>query len=290
MRISRRSFAAAAVALAALVLGGTAAGTERSTTAKAGRMVVFVSCGELLGYAHPQTRPFVGPYGLTGRRPDVLATKAGAEAPSAATARDSAAPAPEQGVDFSGTNVQEEGVDEPDLVKTDGNTLFAVASGRLAAVDLRGGKPTLLDTLQLDAISSQELLLHGNRLLVISRGGYWAEPLPAMAARMTAYQPSTSVLTEVDVSNPAKLRVVRTLTLDGSYLSARMVGTTVRIVSSSQVPEVLPFVQPQTTAADAVAAATRRNRTVLESSKVGSWLPSYRIKRPGRAATKAKSL
>ena len=38
-----------------------------------------------------------------------------------------------QGVDFSGTNVQEEGVDEPDLVKTDGNTLFAVANGRLNA-------------------------------------------------------------------------------------------------------------------------------------------------------------
>ena len=31
---------------------------------------------------------------------------------------------------------------------------------------------------------SHELLLHGDRLLVLSRGGYWVEPLPAMAARI----------------------------------------------------------------------------------------------------------
>ncbi|MBA2296405.1 MAG: beta-propeller domain-containing protein [Actinobacteria bacterium] len=31
--------------------------------------------------------------------------------------------------DYSGTNVQEKGVDEPDLEKSNGNTLFAVATG-----------------------------------------------------------------------------------------------------------------------------------------------------------------
>ena len=61
-----------------------------------------------------------------------------------------AKPPPKQGVDFSGTNVQEEGVDEPDIVKTDGNTLFAVANGKLNAVDVSGAKPRLLDTLKLD--------------------------------------------------------------------------------------------------------------------------------------------
>ena len=94
--------------------------------------------------------------------------------------------APEQGVDYSGTNVQEEGVDEPDMVKTDGNTLFAVANGKLNAVDVSGPKPRLLDSLALEPAWSHELLLHGDRLLVLSRGGYWIEPLPAMAARHRA--------------------------------------------------------------------------------------------------------
>ena len=95
--------------------------------------------------------------------------------PGPATTREVA---PKQGVDFSGTNVQEEGVDEPDLVKTNGETLFAVANGLLNAVDVGGDAPRLLDTLKLDSGWSHELLLHGDRLLVLSRGGYWAEPLP----------------------------------------------------------------------------------------------------------------
>ena len=100
---------------------------------------------------------------------------------------------PKQGVDFSGTNVQEEGVDEPDIVKTDGNTLFALANGKLNAVDVSSAKPRLLDTLTLDPGQSHELLLHGDRLLVLSRGGYWAEPMPAMASRMMPYAPAQSV-------------------------------------------------------------------------------------------------
>ena len=67
-------------------------------------------------------------------------------------------------------------------MKTNGKTLFAVANGKLNAVDVSGAKPRLLDTLALEPASSHELLLHGDRLLVLSRGGYWVEPLPAMAA------------------------------------------------------------------------------------------------------------
>ena len=52
-------------------------------------------------------------------------------------------PNAQQGVDYSGTNVQEEGVDEPDLVKTDGKTVFAVWNGRLNAVDVARSKPRL---------------------------------------------------------------------------------------------------------------------------------------------------
>jgi hypothetical protein len=125
---------------------------------------------------------------------------------------------------------------------------------------------------------------------VLSRGGYWAEPLPAMARTMIAYAPSQSTLTEVDVSDPGALRVVRTLTLDGSYLAARMVGGTVRIVASSSIPETLKFVQPKGSTEDALAAATTRNRAVLASSRASSWLPSYRIKRPGHASSGERSL
>jgi uncharacterized secreted protein with C-terminal beta-propeller domain len=276
MGIARRlALLAALAALAAAAAGGTDA--PAAPDAAKPRLTAFGSCGRLLAYAKGQARRLVGPYGLGG--PVGIAE----------TAR-GAAPPQQQGVDFSGTNVQEEGVDEPDLVKTDGRTLFAVAGSRLNAVDVGGLRPRLLDTLALDASRAHELLLHGDRLLVLSRGGFWIEPLPAAAARIAPYAPATSELAEIDVSDPSRLRLVRTLTLDGSYVAARLVGSSARIVTAAQVPAALPFVQPRDESAAARAAATQRNRAVVTSSRLPRWLPTYRIKRAGAKVGPARPL
>ena len=172
----------AARRLAAVAAGGVGRGSVPSrASAKTGRLEAFGSCSALLGYVQdpglaPRRAVRVRRRGLFG-----TARRASQSAPAAAAS--DAAWRPKQGVDYSGTNVQEEGVDEPDLVKTNGNDALRVANGRLNAVDVRGAKPRLLDTLKLDAGWSHELLLHGDRLLVLSRGGYWAEPLPGIAAR-----------------------------------------------------------------------------------------------------------
>ncbi len=266
-----------ALALAVVVLAAGAQGstTRADSAARTQRLAAFGTCGQLLGYAKAHANRFVGPYGLGG------GLGRGEIATPATGAREAA---PVQGVDFSGTNVQEEGVDEPDLVKTDGKTLFAATQGKLNAVDVSGAKPRLLDSLKLDGGWSHELLLHGDRLLVLSRGGYWIEPLPALAARIAPYQPSQSVLSEVNVSDPTRLRLVRTLTLDGSYLAARLVGSSVRIVSTSLIPRELRFTQPDGSSTEEQNAATKANRAVVAASRATSWLPSYRIKRAGRKA------
>lgn len=273
--MKRLALAAAAVIVAAAALGTT---SRADSSAKPARLTTFGSCGQLLGYAKEQARKLVGPYGLGAPGRPGIAETTRAAAP------------PQQGVDFSGTNVQEEGVDEPDLVKTDGKTLFAVGSGKLNAVDVSGPRPRLVDSLALDGTMSHELLLRGDRLLVLSRGGFWIEPLPAIAARIAPYQPATSQLAEIDVSNPARLRLVRTLTLDGSYVAARLVGSSARIVTAAQVPAALPFVQPKDGTPEAAAAATARNRSVVAGSRVARWLPTYRIKRAGAKAGKARPL
>jgi uncharacterized secreted protein with C-terminal beta-propeller domain len=254
------------VAAAALV---ALAGTVSTADAKPGRLVAFRSCGDLLDYARGQASRLVGPYGLGA--PVITAA---APAPSAAPTRESS---PQQGVDYSGTNVQEEGVDEPDMVKTDGETLFAVSNGSLEAVDVRGTRPRLLDTLKLDSGWSHELLLHGTRLLVLSRTGSWIEPLPAATTRIWPYVQAKTTLVEVDASSPAKLKVVRELTVDGSYVAARLVGRSARVVVSSQVPSALPFEQPAATTPAALADARALNRGVVARSTLASWLPRYTL-------------
>jgi len=255
--------------------------------AKAGRLVSFRSCGDLLGYVKPQAARFVGPWGFAG---GVVTDTGGVPLGVPSQSAPARSAAPQQGIDYSGTNVQEEGVDEPDLVKTNGTTLFAVGNGRLNAVDVSDPRPRLLDSLKLEGGWSHELLLHRDRLLVLSRGGYFVQPLPGIAAQMRPYAPAESVLAEIDVSDPKALRVVRTLTLDGSYVAARLIGGTVRIVMASQVPSELPFKQPDGSTKESLAAATERNRAVVASSRVSSWLPSYRLKRRGVRAAAERPL
>ena len=286
----RVAFAAALAILAAAALGATSDRSAAETTregaaAKTGRLVSFRGCPDLLQYAKSQATRFVGPYGLGGG-PGVVNDVA------AAGAREAAPPSPKQGVDFSGTNVQEEGVDEPDIVKTNGNTLFAVANGKLNAVDVRSAKPQLARHAQArSAARSDELLLHDDRLLLLSRGGYWAEPMPAMAARMMPFAPSQDPsLTEIDVSNPQALRVVRTLS-STAPTSPRGSSAGACGSSSRRRCRPLPFVAAEDGTKEALAAAAKRNRAVVASSRVGSWLPSYQIKRPGakRAAEATRS-
>src|SRR5579862_6979853 len=263
--------------VAALALVAAAGLAAQATAApKTGRLVAFRSCPALLTYAKAHAAPYVTAYGLGPATsvPKLAPGVAIAGNASAAAAAPTAAPV--EGVDYSGTNVQEQGVDEPDMVKTDGNTLFSVSGNQLEAVDVTGSAPKLLDTLALDDGWSHELLLYGTHLLVLSRGGYWAEPLPAQPASIVAPQPSDSVLTEIDVSDPAHLNVVQTLSLDGAYVDARMVGSTVRVVSSSSLPVEPPFPTPVPGVVSPAAAAAK-NKAALASSRISAWLPTYRL-------------
>ncbi len=263
------------LALVVLVALAVSAGSAATTTASPSpsRLRAFDGCPSFLAYVRRQALPLVGPWGIGGGVVGI-----GATAPPAA-ARGSVVGAPASDADFSGTNVQEEGVDEPDLVKTNGRTLFVVSDGRVSSLDVRSRRPKLLDSLPLASGFAHELLLHGGQLLVLSQGS--PTPIPVdggIAIRAPWPYPSRTVLTEVDVTDPARMRVARTLELDGGYLTARMVGAAVRVVLSSPVGVDLPFVRPGGSGAPDAAQATERNRQVVRSAGARRWLPGYTLR------------
>ena len=206
----------------------------------------FASCADLVGYAG---RHFAVTHGIPARgvAPLVQPTPMPFPAEGAPQGSAPAAPVaaePTAGTTFSTTNNQEEGVDEPDIVKTDGTTIFAVAQGKLFAVDAGGPEPRLVGSLDLGPTGwGAQLLLRGSRLIVISGGGpvpvaigapTGPGPQPAAAAAIAPYPiAAKTVVTEVDVHDPAAMKVARTMTIDGTYVDARQNGSTARVVISS---------------------------------------------------------
>ena len=206
----------------------------------------FASCADLVGYAG---RHFAVTHGIPARGVATLVQPTPMPFPAEGAPQGSAPAAPvaaepTAGTTFSTTNNQEEGVDEPDIVKTDGTTIFAVAQGKLFAVDAGGPEPRLVGSLDLGPTGwGAQLLLRGSRLIVISGGGpvpvaigapTGPGPQPAAAAAIAPYPiAAKTVVTEVDVHDPAAMKVARTMTIDGTYVDARQNGSTARVVISS---------------------------------------------------------
>ena len=113
------------------------------------------------------------------------------------------------------TNVQEAGVDEPDIVKAKGGVIFALAQGEIHRSTRAAPGPVWLGLAAARNGWSSQLLLAGtSEAVVIGTGGFGVEPLPA-AEIAPIPQAVTTTLTEVDVSDPAAMHVVKILAVDG---------------------------------------------------------------------------
>jgi uncharacterized secreted protein with C-terminal beta-propeller domain len=234
------------VALLALLALAVSAAPAAAKPRAAKRIKIFNSCRTLVDYAtrhvpQPPSRPVE-------------------DAPQRRTDTPAAAPEAGGGEDTSQTNVQEAGVDEPDTVKTDGKTIFAIANGRLHAIDARAETPRLLGTLPLGDDWGATMLLRGDRALVLGSG--------PLGARMT----------EVDVSDPAKPTVLRTEDVDGYIVDARMTGRTARVVVGSY-PEAV-YDAPELRAKPAGWLPTRTVRNVRTGHAVTGRIGCRKVRRP----------
>ena len=237
----------------------------------------FDSCNEFLDYVKKHAIERVGPYGLDGYGGYYLddiafATEESADRLAGATTTAPASGAI-KGVDYSGTNVQVAGVDEPDVVKTDGERIFVVAQGTLYWVDA-SGTPEIVDSMSLEGWG-QQLFLSGDTLLVMnSGGGYRAEPFfdGGIASEVYPGNSQRTVLTEVDVSDPGSMKAVRTLTFDGTMLSSRMSDGSVRVVVRSQ-PTGFAWAFPEGSGIRAEQKAIEANKKIIENSTLENWVP-----------------
>ncbi len=247
----------------------------------------FSDCDGLLGHIRAEAISRVGPYGLDGDRYgpvfaearladeeaafDVADASAAESAPAQAQAAPSGGDDGAGGPDFSGTNVQVVGVDEPDVVKTDGRRIILVKSGTLTVVDVTGAEPAVTGRVLLGERWGGELLLHGDRVLVIDNHYGTIRPLAA-DLRGGRYSRDIVVIDEILLDGTP--RRGRSLQVEGRYVSSRSIDGTARVVIVSY-PNELGFVYPRNPAGEPIAADA--NRKVVAQSTLEDWLPDYRV-------------
>ncbi|MCL2337058.1 MAG: beta-propeller domain-containing protein [Firmicutes bacterium] len=139
----------------------------------------------------------------------------------AITGRPGGAPAAPQALvpDYSGTNNQVQGVDEADLVKTDGRFLYVISGDKLFIVkaypaDQADKTATLSFTGQ-----PAETFVNGDSLVVL---GYGSDP-------------NTMFINKYDITNRAKPVLVQEQVCDGWYVTARMIGENIYTVINTPV-------------------------------------------------------
>jgi uncharacterized secreted protein with C-terminal beta-propeller domain len=157
----------------------------------------------------------------------------------AATSGEAANLAPDAN-DYSTTNIQVAGVDEADIVKTDGEYIY-LASGNKTII-VKAYPPE-----QAQIVSEIELqgtviglFINGDRLVVFEEETpyYPYYELPSWAGK--AYVPYTSPKTYIkvyDISDRADPRLQRETSADGQYVSSRMIGDYAYVVINEPVYE-----------------------------------------------------
>ena len=259
----------------------------------------FDACEDFLDYVKEHAVDMVGPYGFNYgyygpvfRGDVVLEAAVEFDAASAETAPSSGSNL-KQGVDYSGTNIQELGVDEPDIIKTDGERIVVTSGNVLYVIDVTGEEPRLAGQTTIEAGWASDLFLSGDKVLVMANGDGYASPLiePGIAEDVAYYAPPTPItsLIEIDISDMEKPRVERTLYIDGYKVSARMVADSVRIVVSS-MPTGLEFTYPETNGLKAERDAEDYNREVILESTIDNWVPYYVLENSSGGVLKEGSL
>ena len=152
-----------------------------------------------------------------------------------------AIPAAMDSIDYSTTNIQVAGVDEADIVKTDGAYIYLASGNRTIIV--RAYPPEqaqVLSEIELEG-TVIGIFINGDRLVVFEDETpyypyYDIRWGPAGEIYMPYRSPKTSIKV-YDVSDRENPRLQREISADGQYVSSRMIGDYAYVVINEPVYE-----------------------------------------------------
>jgi uncharacterized secreted protein with C-terminal beta-propeller domain len=176
---------------------------------------------------------------------DSLSSKTAMPAPTIAS---SAPPFASGSSDYSGTNVQVAGIDEGDIVKTDGTYIYSLQNGKLSIFKADGANTRLISTTEVVKNNEYtlgspyantyenaiEMYLSGSFVVIITQ--YYHTSYRIEGYIYQDYSNSQICKAYIyDVSNPAAPALKYDLGQDGNVLASRLIDNTLYLLSTYYV-------------------------------------------------------
>ncbi|HPD00593.1 MAG TPA: beta-propeller domain-containing protein [Acetivibrio sp.] len=151
--------------------------------------------------------------------------------------------------DYSTTNVQVQGVDEADVVKTDGEYIYQVNSNRIVVIKAyntvtadaySSPKMKIMSTLTFsdDNFTPQELYIDGDYMVAIGmyyeQRPYIQETKSEEKMSILPYYPAKSTAKAIvfDIKNRADIKKLREVEVEGHYISSRKIDNVLYLITN----------------------------------------------------------
>jgi inhibitor of cysteine peptidase len=158
---------------------------------------------------------------------------------SGAAEEDASAPSA-AGSDYSATNIQVAGVDEADIVKTDGEYIYLVSGNKTIIVKAYPAEQAqIVSEIELEG-TIIGIFINGDRLVVFEQESPYYVYYDDVAVVEESYAPYTSpkiFIRVYDISDRENPRLHREVSSDGQYISSRMIGDYAYVVVNEPVYE-----------------------------------------------------
>ena len=134
--------------------------------------------------------------------------------------------------DYSKTNIQVEGVDEADIIKTDGNYIYSLSESKVLITNVEDkNNPKVESTIEEGSSIPVDLILYNDKLVIISSKDI------SNTGRYYYYNNSNTLVTIYDISNKSKPKLVKSLELYEPYETTRSIDGNLYIFSKGYLRE-----------------------------------------------------
>ena len=133
--------------------------------------------------------------------------------------------------DYSTTNIQVAGVDETDIVKTDGEYIYVITEN--SVIVLKAYPPEEAEVLfKIDLDGALKGIFINDDKLVVFEGNSGSYDVFISYEKPITYETPRTLIKVYDVSDKENPVLTRNATFDGNYFNSRMIGDYVYVVTS----------------------------------------------------------